>query len=186
MPHIPNPFRFASSRSTVTTGRRSLVNRFIRRTTGKAGFSLVEVVLSMGVVAVAFVPMMGLIPMGMTASRQAIDTTIQAQILQKMTGQAQETAFSSLGKMCDATIAPLSFDANGSLTTSATPVYKAAFATPVNTVLPGGATTTTLNTITIYIVDSRTATGQAATTQSAVVASSAAKKYTVFVANTGL
>jgi uncharacterized protein (TIGR02598 family) len=160
-------------------------NCFQRRSRGSSGFSLVEVVLAMGIIAVAFIPLMGLLPIGLNTSKQAIDTTIQAQILQQMTGQAQLTGWSGLTTMCNGTANATYFDANGNVVTSASSaIYMAAFSVPANTVLPGGATTPTLDTISIYILNTRGASG--ATTQTQVIANTAAKKYTVFVANTGL
>jgi len=61
-----------------------------------AGFSLVEVVLAVGVVAFAFVAILGLLPAGMTQFRQAIDTTVCAQIAQRVIGDAQQTNFDVL------------------------------------------------------------------------------------------
>jgi len=61
-----------------------------------AGFSLVEVVLAVGVVAFAFVAILGLIPAGMTQFRQAIDTTVCAQIAQRVIGDAQQTNYDEL------------------------------------------------------------------------------------------
>jgi uncharacterized protein (TIGR02598 family) len=60
------------------------------------GFSLVEVVLAVGVVAFAFVAILGLIPAGMTQFRQAIDTTVCAQIAQRVIGDAQQTNYDEL------------------------------------------------------------------------------------------
>lgn len=59
-------------------------------------FSLIEVVLAVGVVAFAFVAIMGLIPAGMTQFRQAIDTSVCAQIAQRIINEAQETDFTTL------------------------------------------------------------------------------------------
>ena len=53
----------------------------------------------MAIVAFAIIPMMGLLPIGMSTSRQAIDTTIEAQIIEQMKSQVQQTAFSDLGTM---------------------------------------------------------------------------------------
>src|SRR3954470_20054707 len=59
-------------------------------------FSLIEVVLAVGVVAFAFVAVLGLIPAGMGQFRQAIDTSVCAQIAQRVINDAQETAFTIL------------------------------------------------------------------------------------------
>jgi len=127
---------------------------------------------------------MGLLPVGMNTSRQAIDRTIEAQIIQQMKGQAQQTAFSNLGTLASTTVT--CFDAKGNVTTSASAVYKAGFSSPVNVVLPGGTTTTMLNNITIYILSTRTPGGMAAASQQDLINNSASKKFTVLVANNGL
>jgi uncharacterized protein (TIGR02598 family) len=87
----------------------------IRRRDGRArraaGFSLVEVALSLGIIAVAFVPLLGLLPLGLDVSRRAIDTTIGAQIAQQLRTEAQQTDFSALPALADAShTAPSYFD----------------------------------------------------------------------------
>jgi type II secretory pathway pseudopilin PulG len=59
-------------------------------------FSLVEVVLAIGVVSFAFVAILGLLPAGMTQFRQAVDTTVCAQIAQRVIGDAQQMDFDVL------------------------------------------------------------------------------------------
>lgn len=65
------------------------------RTEAKA-FSLVEVVLAIGVVAFAFVAIFSLLPVGMGVFREAMDTSVSAQIVQRVVGDATETEFDSL------------------------------------------------------------------------------------------
>jgi len=62
------------------------------------GFSLVEVVLAIGVVAFAFVAIFALIPAGMSISRQAMETSVGSQIAQRVINDAQQTDFSELIK----------------------------------------------------------------------------------------
>jgi len=54
------------------------------------------VVLAVGVVAFAFVAIMGLIPAGMQQFRQAIDTSIGSQIAQRLIEDAEQTDFNTL------------------------------------------------------------------------------------------
>ncbi len=68
----------------------------LRRT---AGFSLVEVVLAIGIVSFAFVALLGLLPAGLSTFRTAIDTSNEARILQSITGKAQLTDFSKLPEL---------------------------------------------------------------------------------------
>ena len=65
------------------------------------GFSLVEVVIAVGVVSFAFVAILGLIPAGMSQFRQAMDTSASAQIAQRVIGDAQQTDFDVLTQTAD-------------------------------------------------------------------------------------
>lgn len=69
---------------------------FPRSSSRRAGFSLVEVVLAVGVVAFAFVAVLGLLPAGMTQFRQAVDTSVCAQIAQRIIMDAQQADFDVL------------------------------------------------------------------------------------------
>ena len=62
----------------------------------RAGFSLVEVVLAVGVISFAFVAIMGLIPAGLTQFRQAMDTSVGSQIAQRVIFDAEQTDFDTL------------------------------------------------------------------------------------------
>jgi type II secretory pathway pseudopilin PulG len=62
----------------------------------QSAFSLVEVVLAVGVVAFAFVAILGLIPAGLTQFRQATDTSVGAQIAQRVIEDAEQSDFNTL------------------------------------------------------------------------------------------
>lgn len=55
-----------------------------------------EVVLAIGVVAFAFVGILGLLPAGLTAFRKATDMSVGSQILQKIVEDARQTDFATL------------------------------------------------------------------------------------------
>ena len=59
-------------------------------------FSLVEVSASLAVIAFAFIGTLGLMANGVEQFRGAIDTTVTAQIAQRVLNDAQQTEFSSL------------------------------------------------------------------------------------------
>lgn len=61
-----------------------------------AGFSLVEVVLAIGVLAFGFIAIFSLIPVGMGVFRESMDTSVSAQIVQRVIGDATETDFEQL------------------------------------------------------------------------------------------
>ena len=63
---------------------------------GETGFSLIEVVLAIGIVSFAFVTLLGLLPVGLTAFRQSIDTTVGSQIVQRVVNEAQQADYTSL------------------------------------------------------------------------------------------
>jgi uncharacterized protein (TIGR02598 family) len=56
----------------------------------------VEVVIAVGIVAFAFVAILGLLPAGLTQFRQAIDTSVCAQISQRVIMDAQQSDFDVL------------------------------------------------------------------------------------------
>lgn len=60
------------------------------------GFSLVEVTLAIGVVGFAFVALLGLLPVGMQTFRQAVDTSVRSQIVQRVFNEALQTNFETL------------------------------------------------------------------------------------------
>ena len=67
-----------------------------QRPRAERGFSLVEVVLALGIVGFALVALFGMLPFGLNVFRQAIDKTVGAQIAQEMTNMVQRTPFGSL------------------------------------------------------------------------------------------
>lgn len=72
-----------------------LQNRRLHART-KEAFSLIEVALAIAITGFAVVSLVALIPGGMTTFRQAMDTSISAQIVQRVFADAQETDFDSL------------------------------------------------------------------------------------------
>lgn len=59
-------------------------------------FSLVEVAISLGIVAFALTALLGLVPVGLSTMRDSIQTTLQTDILRQLTSELQETPFTSL------------------------------------------------------------------------------------------
>src|SRR5687768_10397671 len=96
------PARVAAKKGNHKVNPMALVispnppRRFVRNLSPRRGFSLVEVVLAVGVVAFAFVAILGLIPAGLTQFRQAMDTSVCAQIAQRVIMDAQQTDFETL------------------------------------------------------------------------------------------
>jgi hypothetical protein len=62
----------------------------------QSAFSLVEVVLAVGVISFAFVAILGLLPAGLAQFRQAMDNSVGTQIAQRIILECQQTDFDVL------------------------------------------------------------------------------------------
>lgn len=62
----------------------------------RGGFSLVEVSLALGIVAIAFVALLGLIPTGLGNFRAAMNTQTTSEIFRRLSAELQETDFDVL------------------------------------------------------------------------------------------
>lgn len=145
-------------------------------------FTLVEVTLAIGIVSFAFVAMFGLLPVGLSVSRQAIDTTIEAQIVQKLKTQALQTDFSQLQTLQDAE--PYYFDDQGKAAEETGAMYKAFFAeVPAETQLPANVSTRKLRTVTIFVVNTK---GNSTIAAEDADTSRHAKKFTLMIPDNGL
>lgn len=118
-----------------------------------SAFSLVEVVLAIGIVSFAFVGLFGLLPAGLTVFRQAIDNSVGSQIVQRLVNEAQQTDFPVL-----TAAAPTKryFDDQGNEVTSANEsLYTAEVSVLAKTEMPAAATraTESLATITIKLAN---------------------------------
>ncbi|MFV0336619.1 MAG: Verru_Chthon cassette protein B [Chthoniobacterales bacterium] len=113
------------------------------------GFSLVEVTLAMGVLSIALLTMIGLLPVGLDTARMAMSQTVKAQIVQRITSEAALTAFANLDDyVASGSVAsPFYFDQEGQLaTTENTHRYKVALAKlPVNSAFPGSTNASSLS-----------------------------------------
>lgn len=144
------------------------------------GFTITEVALALGIVAFAFIPMLGLLPAGLNASREAIDTTLEAQIVQQMKGVALQSDYSNLSSL--AASGKYYFDYQGNPSTEAKAVYRAGFEINSNTTLPNSGQTAKLATVTICVLNIRS-TGKDA--EADPVQNSQSSKYVVLVADNG-
>lgn len=73
--------------------RRPFSTRFGRT----AAFSLTEVVIALGVIAFAFVALLGMLPVGLNAFNNSIDSTMETQIAENVMSQLRQAQFSQLG-----------------------------------------------------------------------------------------
>lgn len=61
-----------------------------------AGFSLVEIALSLAVISIGFVAILGLLPTSLDVFRSSMNLSISTQIAQRLLNDAQQTEFSVL------------------------------------------------------------------------------------------
>lgn len=148
---------------------------------GSKAFTLVEVTLAIGIISFAFVAMFGLLPVGLNVSRQAIDTTIEAQIAQKLTSQALQTDFSMLKSLSDAEAT--FFDDQGKPTTAERAIYKTKFAVETTTSLPSGVSTDKLATVSVHVLNTK---GNPAKVQANPVSDPDSKKFNLLIPDNGL
>lgn len=146
------------------TGRRPSGGRRDPR----AAFSLVEVTLALGIFAFAITAIFGLLPLGLSSFRQAMDTSVSSQICQRVINDAQQTDFSVLTTVTSQNTAssngnvkqPLRyFDNEGNEVPCSNGVPSAAYLYKVNTVvipataMPGAAKNANLATVVIQIIN---------------------------------
>jgi uncharacterized protein (TIGR02598 family) len=81
-------------------------NKFL----SSSGFTLVEVTISLGIVAFAMVSMVGLIPAGLSNFRSAMSNTIEAQIVQALSEDVASTDFANLPSLANQ---KFTFDSRG-------------------------------------------------------------------------
>lgn len=67
--------------------------------TSRSAFSLIEVVLAIGVLAFSFLVLFNMIPVGLGMMSSSIDATVGMQIVQRVTTLARQSKFSELGKL---------------------------------------------------------------------------------------
>jgi uncharacterized protein (TIGR02598 family) len=94
IPHSPMTTDTNFSASFRCLGKAGSVSTAARAGTG--AFSLIEVVLAIGVVAFAFVALLGVLPVGLSTFRKAMDTSLGAEIGQRVINDLQESDFDSV------------------------------------------------------------------------------------------
>lgn len=119
---------------------------------GTSGFSLVEVVLAIGIVGFGLVTTMGLLPVGLNTFHQAIDTSVHAQIVQQVVNDVQQTDFDTL--VNSGTLVSRYFDDQGNEKKSTQPyIYQVRVTATATTNLPAGSASSNLATVTIDIAN---------------------------------
>ena len=102
--------------SSPCVGARLHVSPRTRRSC--SGFSLVEIATAIGIVAFAFISLIGLLPTGLRVFREAIDSTNETWIAQSLNSMVQVTPWSKMGELEKFTFY---FDEEGRLTDRTSP-----------------------------------------------------------------
>jgi uncharacterized protein (TIGR02598 family) len=139
----------------------------------QVAFSLVEVVMALGIAAFCLVALLGLMPVGLKTVRDARGDSLRAEVLKAMGNIAQQTDYSLLGNLNGQNYY---FDINGLVvsSTSADAIYEAALSTGTVNV-PSSSTSTALSGATSLTVAIR----RSANTNSE------ATTHTLFISNNG-
>jgi len=103
--------------TTPTTIRSLRMKKLPPTAQSRSGFSLVEVVLALGICSFAMLAIVGMIPVGLSTFQDAMTTTVQSQIMQRiagdvlladysnLAGSVQETYYNEQGTSVDAATA---------------------------------------------------------------------------------
>jgi uncharacterized protein (TIGR02598 family) len=136
----------------------------------QAAFSLVEVVMALGIAAFCLVALLGLMPVGLKTVRDARGDSLRAEILKSMGNIAQQTDYSLLSNLNSTNYY---FDINGLIvnSNSSDVVYKALLSTGT-VVVPPTSTTTNITSVTVAISRSANTNSEATT-------------HTLFISNNG-
>lgn len=139
-----------------------------------SGFSLVEVVIAIGLLSFAVLSIVGLLPVGMSSLRQSMNQTVETQIVRSISGQSVVGNFSTLATN------GIYFDGEG----QHCEIDRAAYTVNIATNTPSfpGSTNAAnlpgcLTTLKVEIIYKPTATASAA--------ASVTNRYTLQVANSG-
>ena len=140
--------------------------------TRRSAFSLIEVVLAIGIIAFAFVSIVGLVPVGLATLNRAIDSTVTSQIVQQLVTEAQQMSYTNLSNFSGGR----NFDSEGVETSNNTDfVYQAYIYPPTKQFLSNSY----VNTLRIEVSKNLSVSEQKVKNPAAV------KSFTFMVADTG-
>ena len=121
---------------------------------GKSAFSLIEVTIAIGIVGFALLAVMGAISTGSNIQRQAINATIQAQIMQNVMGALRQSDWSKISNTTSSgwSGTNLYFDSRGVVTDQAAAVYTATPTVSASVSLPGATANTNMARVSVQIL----------------------------------
>lgn len=115
--------------------QRNASRKYIRNC---GGFTLVEMVIALGLAGFALTSLLGLLPCGLQNFRKAMDFTLQTQMAQSLVGKASRMAYTDLSQLA---AQPYYFDDNGNIVGAddAAGTYKASVTVTGATALPSNS-----------------------------------------------
>jgi len=135
-------------------------------------FSLVEVTMALGIVSFGLLSVMGLMPVGLSTLRNAMDQTVEGQIVQKVSGRFLLTPFSKL-QTDYAAGTNFYFDQEGEEVAQSNATYEVKAKKPTGAVYPGASEESTNSLCMIPVEVKR------------LGSSSAGNSFNVFIPNSG-
>jgi uncharacterized protein (TIGR02598 family) len=124
------------------------------------GFSLVEVTLALGLVSFSMVGLVGMLPVGLSNARAAMEVQTQARITQRIAAELQLTPFLTISDGSYQSNFPRFYNEEGSPAASAEGIYTVTAAPPGQLELPGGQSNTNVLLLT-FGIQKKTAPGVA-------------------------
>ncbi len=117
-----------------------------------SGFSLAEVTIAIGIISFGLTAILGILPVGMSTFRTAVDTSVSSQIVQRVSSEASQAEFSNLVGNGVVEYAVEYFDEQGNkLPTADGAIYHSKLVATTPAPIPGG-TLPDLARLTIDIV----------------------------------
>jgi uncharacterized protein (TIGR02598 family) len=110
----------------------------------------VEVTLAIGIIAFAFVAILGLMPVGLSTFRKSMDTSINSQIVQRLINEAQQTDYP---KLVATPTSPLRYfdDQGNEVSGGDSYIYVAEVSVVAPTALPNTSTPPTSSLATVVV-----------------------------------
>lgn len=138
----------------------------------RAGFSLVEVTIALGLLSFAAVAIIGILPVGLTSIRQSMNQTVEAQIVRSIAAQSVTASFTNLARTAY-------YDTDGQSLESASGAYYTASITTAPSVYPGSQSSPTITnslvSLTIELIARQDPAGVGTTNTYAIQVANAGK-----------
>ncbi len=119
-----------------------------RGANASAAFTLVEVVLALGVASFGLISMLGLLSVGLRTAHDAISTTTETEICQQLANQLQLSNYSTISTSGPTTYY---FTQEGFATNQANAVYTATVSAPTTLTAPGNTPANSANMKSVVI-----------------------------------